>query len=170
VAITRQNPPGTNVRLSPDWYSDNCYFSSIFDGGAGVGSSTLGLLNNDDQGRYYKVWVATICIGALNPANPSTGNAVWEVAIAPITGFTDPVAPIRPGGPTGTGLIVDGYNLSSLDPNRALYQVLEDRGSWTWHGLYPLAIVPVNYSFLAEFGWQNANVSLAVWYEIAAAL
>lgn len=170
MPISLQNPPGTIVRLAPDWYSDDCYFSSIFDGGAGPGSANLGLLNNDDQGRWYEIWGCTISIGPLDATHVPVGNAVWEVAQAPITGFTDPCAPIRPGAPTGSGLIVDGYDLSHLFSERALYEVLAGPGTWNWHGLYPMAIVPSGYNLIAEFGWTDANVSLAVWFRAVMAL
>lgn len=170
MPFTAQNPPGTKVRFPPDWDPDSCYFSSIFAGGAGPGSANLGLNNNDDQGRYYLIWGCTIGIGPLDATHVPVGNAVWEVAQAPITGFTAEIAPIRPGQPTGTGLIVDGYNLSSLDPNRGLYQALAGPGLWNWHGLYPMAIVPVGFNLIAEFGFTEANVSFSVWYQIAPAL
>ena len=164
-----RRPKGSVTRHPADWNSNNVAYTGLFSGGSGNGSGNLGLLNNDALGRVFVVWDCTISIGALTAGTAFTGNAVWEVAQAPVSGggFTDPCAFINPFMGTPSGLVVSGFDVSKLDPNRAQYSALAGAGTWVWPHEFPMAILPVNYALIVEFGWTSANVNFGVLYEIA---
>lgn len=163
-----RRPKGIVVRHIPDWNSNWVGFSSLFAGGTGTSTQTLGLFNNANDGSYFVVWDCTMSIGPVVAASVPLGNAVWQIAKAPITGFTDPCAPINPMSPMGTpyGLIVSGFNTSGIDPNAAVYQSLDDIGTWVWPHDWPMCVVPVGYSLIATYGLTNAQASFSVMFEV----
>jgi hypothetical protein len=165
-----RSPKGALGRTVPDWNSANLAYTGLFSGGGGFGSANLGLFNNDPQGRFFVVWDCTISIGPQTAGGAFTGNAVWEVANAPVTGFTSPCAAVNPMATAPSGLVASAYNLGALDPNRGLYSALAGPGTWVWPHDWPMAIVPVGYSLIVEFGWNNANVNFGVVFEMTASL
>lgn len=165
------HPLGTLIRSAPDFFDDNVGSGGFYFPGINVGSPrnyiTVGLFNNDTQGRVLKVYGISVA------ADGGAGFGFFFASgpFGPFSSACQPLSPVRPGVPglifaqqmTGaanrvndfyTGPFVNIIGSSGFDSNTALSP-------------FPLFIVPANWSLVGTNIVESFNAACYFWYQLA---
>ena len=155
---TYRRPKGSYQRNTPDWFTDALAYSSgqVNGGGGGAGLS-VSLFNNHPQSYHfhlYGLWVNDSNNEQLFAAVlPGTYGTQYDVAYPVTTDQAQPPGQIFTGAtPAGLTLVNQPLTWQGNQPTPPIL------APW------PIAVIPVNYSFVVYNGFSSAAIIASFWW------
>ena len=164
-------PKGTLTRHAADWFDDNLATGAaeyhVYGASPPYTYISFGLFNNANSGVVFKIYGLT----SYNDSGEAMDGYFVNGTIGSLYGACTPIRPDYPA-PYGQ-MYFDSETVAAFtDPPTnnwgALYQQFGTSGydSMSYFSTFPIAIVPVGWSFVLRGGTIATDTGACFWYQV----